>query len=323
MKILKRTIILIVVFQFNYLIGQEFYMYSKAKPLFNPAFVGTQNLHEVNVIRKSKIYKQDYFRNNYDSYFVDYETYVPKLKSGIGIFIYNSETLFEKAYDLDEKTNLQNIGLTYNFQSNIGKKWAFSLGTRVDRSITNGYVDITDCNLQYYICPSKYPSHKPLFKRKSYEKSFNVALGGVIYTRKFNFSLAFNELTYPVKLRQFYGNMGYNIFFRKKDDHKLSFNLSAKSEGVNTLISLYTQYTLKFISVGASYNENIPGTYSLKAGLNTKIFNLSYCYTHKTKELMTFFYTPYRYSLTHELALTLKIPNNNKRQSKPLNLLMF
>ncbi len=323
MKTIKIILALLYVVQLNILVGQGFYMVGKIKPLLNPAFVGTFNQHEVNIIGRDKVYKTTGINKYTNSYFVDYETYIPKLKSGIAVYLFNSEKLNEISYKLDEKQDIQNIGVSYNYQSNLGKKWAFSVGAGVKYSNINNYIDIADCNLQYYNCNSNITPHNPFFKRNDYSKTNTFNLGGVLYTKRFNVSFSANDLFHFKESKDYYGNMGFNIFFKNKDHHKLSFNLGVKNLDTKTWVSNYIQYAYKFVSVGASINHDIPGTYSLKASVNTKLFNLSYCYTHKIKEWLTFFGTPYRFSLTHEIALTLKIPSINKRQSKPLHLLLF
>jgi len=331
MKNYIKIILAIIALNSNVSYAQDFNLIGNAKPLYNPAFIGTQNMHEINIIGRKKTYKEKYVERNEDVRLMDYEAYIPTLKSGIGVYYSQFDELKRLKYEKDKKYNYNNLGFTYNFQSNIGEKWAFSIGSSVSYNTIKSYTDVNDCNLQFsplYVCEEIEASHIPNFILNTNSDYFKQSFGGLIYSKKFNLSFATSKIYNSDVKRSFFGSMGYNIFFSKKTDHLLSFNLSVKDTSHNTQISLNTQYRYKFFSVGFAITENIPSTFSLKGGIHTKYFEIFYTYSHKSNGIITggsgyWGPLPYRYSLSHEVALRFKIPQQNKRKSIPFNGQLF
>ena len=322
MKNYKKIILAIVALNSSINYSQDFNMVGNAKALYNPAFIGTQNMHEINIIGRKKTYKDDYVERNEDVGLMDYEAYIPALKSGIGLYYSQFDEFKKLKWELDRKYKYNNLGITYNFQSNIGENWAFSIGSGVSYKTIESYTNIYDCNFQYYhpsgVCEKIEALHTPNFKLNNISAYYDLSFGGLIYSKKFNLSFATSKIYNSDVKRSFFGSMGYNILFNKKSDHLLSFNLMVKDTSHNTQVSINTQYRYKFFSIGFAYTENVPATYSLKGGIHTKYFEVFYTYTHKSSGLISISVwstTPYRYSLSHEIALRFKIPQQNKRKS--------
>lgn len=252
-----------------------------ANPIYlNPALAGSHGCP-----RFALNYRDQWpnLSGNYITYSVSYDTYLRKIKSGIGVIATHDQQGQGTIYT-------SSLGLVYSKHLKLSRKWTLNFGAKA--AMTNKFLDWDKLTFGDMIDPRRgfiYQTGDVPRGPESGRFFFDATVGTVLYNKNFFVGFSANHLNRPDESMiqgesrlpiRFTGHVGTEIKLGKKSQYNNTTSIMPNviyqyQNGFQELsIGTYVKYGV--FNVGAWYRNR--DAFILSIGINTGNFKIGYSY---------------------------------------------
>ncbi|MDG1147874.1 MAG: type IX secretion system membrane protein PorP/SprF [Crocinitomicaceae bacterium] len=252
-----------------------------ANPIYlNPALAGSHGCP-----RFALNYRDQWpnLSGNYITYSVSYDTYLRKIKSGIGVIATHDQQGQGTIYT-------SSLGLVYSKHLKLSRKWTLNFGAKA--AMTNKFLDWDKLTFGDMIDPRRgfiYQTGDVPRGPESGRFFFDATVGTVLYNKNFFVGFSANHLNRPDESMiqgesrlpiRFTGHVGTEIKLGEKSQYSNTTSIMPNviyqyQNGFQELsIGTYVKYGV--FNVGAWYRNR--DAFILSIGINTGNFKIGYSY---------------------------------------------
>jgi type IX secretion system PorP/SprF family membrane protein len=252
-----------------------------ANPIYlNPALAGSHGCP-----RFALNYRDQWpsLSGNYITYSVSYDTYLKKIKSGIGVIATHDQQGQGTIYT-------SSLGLVYSKHLKLSRKWTLNFGAKA--AMTNKFLDWDKLTFGDMIDPRRgfiYQTGDVPRGPESGRFFFDATVGTVLYNKNFFVGLSVNHLNRPDESMiqgkselpiRWTGHIGTEIKLGKKSQYSnttsIMPNVIYQYQNGFQELSLGTYVKYGVFNVGAWYRNR--DAFILSIGINTGNFKIGYSY---------------------------------------------